>query len=257
MQVTIDNINKSVVAVPWRKRNKVFNSRKCPFNRKRTKTAKRIKTMINYLWLSKTENEKLLFVTLTSVQHKTGSSDREIYASFQRWVKRFPFVYVSVVERQKHTQDLHFHLVVRCPKDFLFNFKKEEKRISRFLSNDTFCVQPHPALIDVSEINEISALVGYITKYVTKDPKEYCSLFYCRTFSISRNLTKIWKSEADKYVIRFGEGSAQGDRFWEQGIRENLFNRIHFKEFFAVYEFSSELWEVAKSNYVREMLPIN
>lgn len=255
MQITIDNINKSVVAVPFRKRNKSFHSRKCPFNRKRTRSAKRIKTMINFMHLTKTENEKLLFITITSLQHKTNKLDSSIYADFQRWVKRLPLVYVCVLERQRNTEDIHFHLVVRCPRSFYFDFKKEEIRISRFLSSDTFRVQPHPALFDVSEINDISTLVGYITKYVTKDPKEYCSLFYCRTYSISRNLTKIWKAEADKYVIRFCEGSPQGDRFWEQGIKENLFNRIHFKDFFAVYEFSSEIWNVARSNYVREMLP--
>jgi len=257
MQVTVCSINKTVVAVPFRKRNKDYHGRKCLFNRKRVKTAKKISTFINYLHLSKNDQQKLLFVTITTLQHKSGKSDREIYAKFQRWIKRFEHLYVCTIERQKGTQDLHFHVVIRVPKDFYFDFKREQKRIAGLFSSDSFRIQPHPALFDVSEVKNFATLVGYISKYITKDPKEYCSLFYCRTFSISRNLAKLWKSEADKYVIRFCEGSAAGDRFWEQGIAANLFNRIHYTDFFGIYEYSSEIWNIAKCNYVREMLPDN
>jgi len=107
-------------------------------------------------------------------------------------------MYISTVERQRNG-DLHFHLILSYDK--LFDFKTEINYFSQ-----RFKTIYHPALFDAEYIlcdsnRSMVRVVNYVANYTTKST-EYSSLFFCRTFSISKKLREVYKKNAYEINVR-------------------------------------------------------
>ena len=260
--ITIDRINQSVVSVLDNKnKNTTYHPRKRWYNKKTPKSAKRVKTMINFIYDIKKKDEHLFFVTITTCQHKSNFTDKQLFSKIGLWLRYQGVHYVSTVERQKDTTDLHFHLIILAKKKY--SFVPELKKLSKY-----FNVDYHPALFDVKKIHSINTVIGYITKYVTKDNKKYSSIFQCRTFSVANKTSKLFKTVADNYVIKIQarteiSGSTKNFSNFLKEIKKNLgglqllYNQdgsIKGNDFFRCYKYSSELWEIANKYKVNHLL---
>jgi len=267
MSLTFDSLNKSIVYVYDGKRRNTEGhhykmvrceycgtltpvSNKKWYNKKSLRTAKKIKTLINFMHYEnerKQQKDELFFITVTTKQHESGLSDKELNAAIGRWLKGRNFTdYVCVLERQtggtggkfgQPTEDIHYHIVLQYSEGTkLFDFKHELGRLSKL-----FRIPAHPALLDVKRIRNIQQVVGYIRKYVTKDNKKCSSLFLCRTLLVSKRLNKRYKNLASDYVTRLSK---------ETGVmiflKQHKLELLHKKDFFACYKYSDYLYTEAK-----------
>lgn len=263
---TIDRLNASVLFIPEKSAvNTVKHARKKWYNRKTPRGAKVVKTMINYLHETKTDKESLFFVTITTQQHKNGLTDMELWHRVGRWLKGRELPYVCTVERQTHgfngstpTEDLHFHICVRASSKF--DIPHELGRLAKY-----FQVEKHPALLDIKRVQSVGGLVGYITKYVTKQPTgkkfgDCSSLFSCRTFSVSNTLRRSYKRTAWDYVRRV-QGSTNCIGFLNEcgGLTPStdLNGNVIKNKFFGSFKYSPEIWQVAKKYSTAENIQFN
>jgi hypothetical protein len=261
MSLTIDRLNESVVYVYDKRRNDTYNgyrlavcqygcgcvyrvSNKRWYNRKTPRGAKIIKTLINFMNYEKKEKEHFYFLTLTTQQHKSGFSDKELFSRVGAWLAKRGFEYVCTVERQRNTQDLHFHIFILARVQKPFVIRNEIQILSRI-----FSVPAHGALFNVKRVDSenVKAIVAYISKYVTKDNGKYSSLFGCRTFSVSNGLRRRYKGLADKYVIRLS-GDAQSRFLIEQNALK-LLQPLHVTDFFVCFKYSLDIWVRSLAHY--------
>lgn len=247
----VDRLNASVLFMREKNFTREFNppKRKVWYNRKRPRGAKVVKTMINFMFNEKQETESLYFITITTCQHKTGMLDTELFSRIGLWFKnRKQSDYVITVERQRETQDLHFHCVVLFNQGERYSFGRELQYLGRL-----FKVEPHSALLDVKRITNVERVVGYIRKYITKDNGKYCSLFGCRTFSVSKRLRRRYKENAGRYVKKLRGDAAVN---FVREIREGRV--IHGKEgfvrlekernssdWFTMFKYNRDIWDTA------------
>jgi len=253
MSITVDRLNASVIATNDKvNKNTLRHPRKRWYNRKTPRAAKIIKTMINFMYYEKKQEQEIFFVTITTCQHKSGMSDKELYARIRLWFKnRKQSDYVIVLERQKDTQDIHYHCVILFDKGERYSFRRELEYLGKLLR-----VQPHPALLDVKRVFDIKTVVGYINKYVTKENGKYCSLFTCRTFSVSKRLRRRYKELADKYVVRVDprrtiefiiEAKSLGLWHLLNGVDPATGELVGFyNNFFASFKYSTDIWQLVQ-----------
>jgi hypothetical protein len=197
MPTIIDRYNETVVFYPFRPNHPKGKTikRKRDYNEKNPRTAKRVKTLIRFLYEKKRIGEKCIFVTITTCQHKNGFTDAECFRRIYLWLKNRKVNYVLIAERQnQNTNDIHFHIILT--QFGYFDIQSEVSRIAKL-----FEVSEHPALFDVSKIRGIGTLRKYITKYFTKRPKKP-ELFKCRTWSSTLDLRRRYKKFALSNVVR-------------------------------------------------------
>jgi len=229
--VLIDRYNHSVTESFFvHKKNKSYNSRKVWYNRKTPRLKRKVKQLINYAYENKKPNERFYFATITTQQQKRNVSDKECYLDLRRWIKNKPINYVNVAERQRNG-DLHFHLFIVSSKDF--DIQTEVKRLANI-----FGVEAHPAIFDIKRIKNIGTVIGYITKYVTKQGRDYSSLFTCRTFSYSQRLSNEYKKNAYKSTIKTTTDLIKS--------YPHLFVEKYRNDFNIVYEYNIDIWKVAQ-----------
>jgi len=237
MPTIIDRYNETVVVYPFRPNNTkeraALRKPKRDFVMKNPRRNKIIKTAIRYLYESKQE-KSVYFVTITTKQHETKFTDRQLYAKLHLWLKNRESEYICICERQlgkngkTGTNDLHFHLVIRRKGNF--DIKAEIERLSTL-----FNVRPHPALFDVKKLRGTNRIRYYLTKYVTKANKS--SIFHCRTFSISKRFRLSINKFNQRNIIR------PSDAFVMNNL--SLFNKIKEFEYCTVYKFTLDLWRKA------------
>jgi len=253
MSVKIDRYCASVVQAYDKPRNKLKHTRKRFFNKKSLRGAKRVKQLINYLYETSTKNyHRMYFVTITTMQHRTGKSDLQLSADLRKWFKnRGPeFQYVCVLERQRVTEDVHYHIVIRNTVDF--DIKRECNKLGKLLGTNS-----HPALFDVKKLTNIRTVISYINKYVTKgcnplacrpikegEKPQYSSIFYCRTFNASRGLTKSYRENAHQSVITIGNDDLESYK--------HLFVEKFKSEYFRTFIYNSDIWALARHLYELE-----
>jgi len=263
----VDRLNKSVLYIHGKSAvNTVRHPRKKWYNRKTPRGAKVVKTFVNYLNETKGQNEDLFFITLTTVQHKTGHSDTELWRRVGYWLQKHKLPYVCTVERQTEsgywiytgrdpnskqssinlrppTEDLHFHIIIRSGSSF--DITKELQSLSRRLG-----VKRHPSLFDVKRISELGGAIHYITKYIGKGTPKCSSLFACRTFSVSNSLRRSYKANAHEYVRRV-EGDTECINFLISLPGKKL-KLLHKTDFFGSFEYKDYIWPIAVINSTYE-----
>jgi len=208
------------------------------YNRKTPLTHKKCKQFITHLYESKKPNERFYFITLTTKQHETGFTDSECNYKFGLWAKnRTNFQYVCIVERQRDTGDIHYHLVARTTKDF--DIRGEVSKCAKL-----FNVEYHPALFDVSRVTNIQALTNYLRKYFTKagtkfnDKKPpYSSLFKCRTLLVSKGVAKSFKTNAYKSIVKVDNSCFVN--------YQHLLVEKFKDDFFTIYQYNLDIWKIA------------
>jgi len=234
--IKIDRYLHSIVEIiPTNHKNKKRPERKRSYFIKTPRSKKVIKQLTNYLYESKKQNEYLYFITITTKQHESKFTDKQLFSQIGLWLKNRGCQYICVCERQKFTGDLHFHIVIRQKQNFYI--QKEILYLSRL-----FNIKPHPALFDVKKIYKISQILGYITKYITKKG-DYSSMFNCRTFSISKGLRKEYKENAYKSTFIISREFKLSNK--------QLFVEKYKTDYFIVYQFSYDIWKLA-SRYKTE-----
>lgn len=221
------------------------------FNKKNYRTIKKLTELINLFYEKRNKAKKLYWVTITTVQHKTQRTDKDLFYGFKLWKQHSANDrFVCVVERQRDTQDIHFHCIVERFDNY--NINDELNRISRI-----FGVVRHPALFTVKQIYSAKTLVSYISKYVrkpcpnyqtyiqrynksiqeNKKPKiAYSSRFECRTFSYSGSIGKVYKSSS-KHFKRTTNHEIINHY-------PNMFKIKYQTDYFTVYEYSKDLWKL-------------
>lgn len=229
------------------------------YNRKTPRSLKKLSQLIHLAYENKPKGKHFFFVTITTMQHRTGYSDRELFYRFKLYIQHSGLDYINVVERQRLTGDLHFHIIVA--KEGYFDIKYELARVAK-----CFNVPVHPALLEIKRIKNISTLRNYLSKYVAKpcpkmaviqaswekadsgeiNPKTgkkykrltpYSSLFECRTFSISNRFYRLFKTK--HYTFR----RAITNRILIS--HRHLFREKFRSDFFVVYDFDLTLWAMA------------
>lgn len=235
--ITVDRLNHSVIAVrKLSKYNGLRHTRKRWYNRKTPRGAKVVKTMINFLYETKKEKEYLYFITITTVQHRSGKTDKELFGRVGVWLKNRQLHYVCTVERQRDTEDLHFHIIIRASSKF--DIRYELGRLSKLLS-----VQNHPALFDVKRIDNLQRVVGYINKYITKNGTKYSSVFRCRTFSVAKRTRASYKAMAHRFVCRIEPGECVD---FILNVKYPL-KYQHNTDFFVSYKYAPYIWLAARA----------
>jgi len=216
------------------------------YNRKTHRATKQIKQLSKFLFYENQKNQvnqetakRLFFITFTTMQHRTGATDKELYYKLMLWLKNRSIEYVCVAERQrgniKNGSDLHFHLLIES--DQKFEIGVELSRWARLLS-----VPPHPALFDCKRVLNEKAVVSYLSKYLSKKQYAYSSLFHCRTFSISKRLRKRYKELAENYITLLNQDSDV--RHFLTSERMEI---LHRSNFFVTLRYSPELSKTAKA----------
>lgn len=218
MKLTVDSISKrTYISYNSGKRKRAqlhpddpINERapKLWYNR-RTKTS--LRKIKEYLFIlskySEYENKKLYFITITTLQHQTGYSDKDIFVAIKKYTQHRKNPYCCVLERQRQTQDLHMHII--WASETSFNIANECKRLGILLNNHNTNV------FNVQLVHDTSGILAYFFKYIAKpvpswekinqwaaDNKlrsPYSSLFLCRTFSVGGGLGKLYK----RYIEQF------------------------------------------------------
>lgn len=201
--VIVDRYSKSAYAVRVGKRGdgdkrppKGKGRPRLWYNRRTAASLKQITNKIYKLYEYTTSKaytgEPIIWLTLTTLQHKTGKTDKDLLYCFKKFFQHRTCSYINVVERQRNTGDIHFHLIVQ--NDSHFNFKAEVERWASILG-----VEPNPNLFVAKEITDLPTLRIYISKYIRKPCPSwstiekwfhkygneakfpYSSLFWCRT----------------------------------------------------------------------------
>lgn len=198
-------------------------------------SAKKINMLCNVFYESRDKQKKFIWTTITTCQHKTGLTDKELIYRLKLWLQHQSIRYINVVERQRETGDVHFHLIIE--KEKYFDIKVELYKLARL-----FECESHPALFEVKAIKNVKMIISYIRKYVTKKGQKptnekplYSSLFKCRTLSYSQGINKLFKQNYSHYVIELPYTAIQ------------LLNLelLHKSDFFCTYKYSVEKWNLA------------
>lgn len=240
--ITIDRYTHSVTEYfELKKYNTTYNKRTKWYNRKTYKSASKAKRLISYMYENKTPKERLYFVTITTCQHKNNLTDKQLSNYIYLWLKNRGLQYVNVAERQQNG-DIHFHLVIKSTKDF--DFKIETKKLATY-----FNVEYHPALFDVKRVKDQRKLASYITKYITKEKKEFSSLFTTRIFRFSQNLTKDYKKNAYKSTFKVPSSLIES--------YQHLFVSKYKNDFTTIYEYNLDIWKVAQSEKSKFLKQLN
>ncbi len=241
MPVIIDRYNESVVFYPFRpnhpKGKKI--QRKDKFNRKNPRSKKRIKSLIRYLYESKTAKQKVIFTTITTCQHKNGFTDKQCFNAVQLWLKNRKIDYVLVCERQTKTRDIHFHLVIRG--ENYFSIQTEVRKLSEYFNlTKLLPIEKLGSLFHARVLRGVKTIRKYLTKYFAKskrneDPNEK---FECRTWSSSNGIRAAFKDFAKTSVLRLS------DHFIL--TKYELFKgKVELNEFCTLYKFDIYLWRIA------------
>jgi len=221
-QITINRYRKTFTMSSAGKKDKppepkvrgepVKRRRKIWYNKKSPQSLNKIITLINYLYEHRKTYAVLRWVTITTLQHQTGATDKHIMYQFKKWIQHKNLDYICVCERQRNTGDLHLHLIIAT--DNKFDFAVEVNRWADLLG-----VKQNPNLFDSRTIYDAAALSLYISKYIRKScppmaviermaakygdkyKPHYSSLFECRTFSCSARINSEVKGDTHKFQI--------------------------------------------------------
>lgn len=256
MSVKIDRYCSSVVQAYDKKRNKIKHKRKRAFNKKTLRGAKRVKQLINYMYETATKKyHRMYFVTITTMQHRTNKSDLQLSYDLRKWFKNrgSEFQYVNVLERQRNTEDIHYHIIIRATIDF--DIKRECDKLGKLLGTNS-----HPALFDVKRLTNVRTVVAYINKYVSKgcntlecrplseEKPQYSSLFYCRTWNASRGITRAYRENAHHSVISITNDDLE--------LYKHLFVEKFKSDFFRTFEYNSDIWALARLIHKRRLMAL-
>jgi len=238
-------------------RKKSYAVRSCWYNRKTKKTINKITELINLFYEFRRKNKKFYWVTITTCQ--TGSNTGERYSTrychtdghlfylLKLWLQHEQDTeYICVAERQRSTQDLHYHLIIERGEDF--NIPHEVKRLS-----ELFETEISPSLFEVRRVYNPRTLSMYLRKYVTKkhgkydyrkdhDLKHaYSSLFTCRTFSCSGRLSKLYKEMGYEFKHNLNPDV----------IAKNPqeFKKICEHKYVSIYDFNVNQWNKVYNQY--------
>jgi hypothetical protein len=256
---------------------KYLNAPASEMTHKRPASVRKLTEYIYLLHENLRPNFRLYWVTITTVQHKSLKTDSELLYGLKLWLqhrtlsKESPegFRYINTVERQRETQDLHFHIVIEAKKDF--DIRAEVARLAEVLG-----IRAHPAVFDVKRLNGVQRIASYIAKYVKKPtPKyetlckhyqraekgeinprtnkpyrfkpPYSSLFQCRTHTAGGGLGKLYRKRA--YTFRISVPSDLIKVTTEVGTQQLRYHIggtplfVAYKhEYFTIFKYSDELW---------------
>lgn len=152
------------------------------------------------LYAAKEKNLNMFFITLTTQQSSTGMTDLDLAYSLRKYLKHKSLHgYLFVAERQKDTEDIHFHGFIITD---VTRYSIEDELIRWCqLCN----VAPHPAMYDIKRIhvNEGSKVVSYLSKYVGKASKhiDRSEIFACRPFFCSRNISRYYREYSNRIFV--------------------------------------------------------
>lgn len=262
--VTVSRLTNTAVAVDPRASNRkgAVIKRDRPYNRKSYQGRTKLKKAA--LFLLKHYAGKKAFITITTTQHRTGATDRQLMATMGdllRSRKFFGTDYTLVCERQRNTGDLHFHILANFEENSFVDWNDMRAKIAK-----KFQIENHPAVLQFDWItaqNSAELIPRYMTKvagYCSKEsgkvlksgelsPKEedapYSSMFYCRTFSVSKSLRSEFRRVADRYEVKVNPHS----------IMPILKKQVHSNDFFSVYKSDDEIFKQAQRAREREQKP--
>lgn len=248
--LVLNRYTKSVV------RYRIPHSRKPPmrstgrkklFNKKTPRTVKKLTELINLFYETRDKSKSFYWVTLTTLQHQTGKSDKELWYALKKFIQHRGVSYICVAERQRDNtglgcsiqskdfkleSDLHFHLIVEQSYDF--NIQKEVQTWVNYLGlNEKFKGTSNPTnTFNVRRVTNTETLALYIAKYVRKPCpsmqlveytwenegkkyvskksgksktveklQPYSSLFECRTFSCSGDLSRRYRERFEHFCL--------------------------------------------------------
>lgn len=245
--IVLNKLNNNIVASDIRCANNFKPIIKKRFYFRKT-NGSRSKVKLKALFLLTHFKGYHAFITLTTQQSKsffgmclTDSELMQQVGILLRNKKFFGDYYICVCERQRDTNDLHFHILTYYKSKTFVDYKKLKEEVSyRF---GAIC---HPALLQFDWLDNntkgvaryISKLSSYVSKESSKDNAPYSSLFTCRTYSISNKLSKVWKSVANQYTC-----SVTTDFLvhYKHQLVENFVT-----PYFTIYKLSPYIWHVAQ-----------
>lgn len=207
---------------------------------------------VNFLFADKSLPGQIYFLTLTTQQSLTGLLDKTLLYALRLFLQhksKTIRAYVQVVERQRNTGDLHFHII----------YKGKKLRIEQSLKHWSTVVNAakpnHPALLDVKRVTSSGMLQNYLAKYVVKrcpsmnylekwyniNPEKYkppySSLFWCRMSTGSQMLSK----KNREYKTKF--------RIPTEFIKYLPTQRVAFGDFYDLYHYSEAVEKRVKWLY--------
>lgn len=250
MPLIFDSLNREITLTLDHTRNIIGLINRKPkkwYNKKTSQTRKKLKTLINLYFyeLEKTKSTSF-FITITTNQHKTGKSDTELYSNFQSWVKYHRLQYISIVERQRDTGDLHFHVLAHRH-NYRFKFKREIKRLSKL-----FGTNQHPSRFDCKRVPPIFGKQQYIKKYIAeyslKKSSQYTSLFRCRTFSYSRDIGKLYNQYEQNFVTKLAATTS------EKSTGIDFFRLVNLKRVKIGIYYTKYLYKPQYQQFARNLL---
>lgn len=203
MRLTINSIHKTtIVSYNSGKRKKTILHPDDPlpllktklwYNRRTNNSLKKIKEYLFILGkIAQYENKQLYFITITTLQHKTKFSDKDLLYKFKKFIQHRKDPYCCVVERQRETADIHYHIITTSSKPF--DIPSNVKRLGKLFTNFNTNV------FNVQLVDDVQGVVRYFYKYIKKpcptwdkileyDKRgilrpPYSSLYLCRTFTV-------------------------------------------------------------------------
>lgn len=250
MSIKVNRLTNTIVASdPRCSNNFVKIEKKRNYFRKSNASRTKVKEKALFMF-EHFKNKHFAFITITTQQSVRGWCDSTLMAQCGVLLRNKNFFgkyYINVVERQRNTGDLHFHVLTFFDDKNFINFK-----ILRMEIADIFGCVDHPALLQVDFINnydtgKVAKYMSKLSSYVSKTgggDTPYSSMFFCRTFSVSNALSAEWKKCADRYVIKVSASF----------IHNNASNLVvlHNNSFFCIYKNNAYLWQVAQQYRLRE-----
>lgn len=252
--VTVSRLTNTIVAVDPRASNRkgCIIKRERTYNKKSIQGRTELKRMALFL-LKHYEGNKA-FITITTTQHITGATDSQLMATMGdllRSRKYFGTDYTLVCERQRNTSDLHFHILANFNEVNHVDWKKLRQKVAM-----KFGIKNHPAVLQFDWLtdqnshnlvaNYMIKVAGYCSKESGKilksgelspnqDDAPYSSMFYCRTYSVSKSLRNEFRRVADRYEVKVNP----------HFLQQVKVNQLHHNDFYSVYKSNDKIFEQA------------
>lgn len=244
-EVVVNNLTGTVVATDQRAygRRGMAIERIRQYNRKSNRSRSKLRTMALFL-IKHYDIKRKAFITITTKQHETGFRDSDLISRMGKVLRSrlyFGNEYICVCERQRNTSDLHFHILTVYDSVDFFDYKRLRRKCAK-----SFGIRDHPAILQVDWIEEedssgVARYMAKLSSYVSKESGEdapYSSIFYCRTYTISKHLKAEFRKVANRYVLGFSSD-------FLLRVKDHL-KLLHRSDFFCVYRNTPYIWDVAQ-----------
>lgn len=245
----INSLTKTIIGTSPNKLN-ITPNHVCVVGRnsfyfKRTNSANsKLKTLALFMFK---EFKYLRFITLTTVQHKTCALDWFLMKQFGYFAKHYcGKFYLCSVERQRNTGDIHYHIITTSD----FNqplYSRMRKKWAKLIG-----AKDHRALFqcEIVKNGEVAMYVSKLANYVSKNLNDideekppYSSLFFCRTYSVSKSLHNLFKQKADNYIL------SVKDNYLDYLMVNHKLKEKFANDFFVQYYYEDYIWLECLARY--------